>query len=187
MAFSMVAGARCRMSIKLLGRDDDAAEKGEGGFFVSTFARDALSHAVCKEQDEREGHDHSVSENTDFRLILRRQRDYYFNGDVSETRDYENSRLKNPQVNSQGSWQLPYKATIVWPIRYVLTRSETEVAQGAQFRDQDLYGFLTVDCNARNVFEERYDVQLGAALADSLFAVFDMYRRARQAARTINS
>ena len=41
----------------------------------------------------------------------------------------------------------------------------------------DYYGFLTVDCNSINVFNPSYDVEMGAAIADALFPIFDMFSK----------
>lgn len=194
MAFTMVTGAACRMSIKTLGHDPALDEALMPGFFVKTLARDGGSAEQCKVADAREGHLHRVAANTDFRLILEGKKDYYFKGDLTKAQEYENS--KRAAGNGQ-HWDLPYRSTIVWPIRYVMTPTELDMRNqrakaAGEVRnlapdaaipalDQEIYGYLTVDCNARNVFSERYDVQFGAALADSLFAVFSQLRRVKTA------
>ena len=54
---------------------------------------------------------------------------------------------------------------------------DQRVRQVAQFPEgRDVLGFLCIDSPSRGVFSERYDVALGAAIADALYIVFDKIR-----------
>lgn len=84
-------------------------------------------------------------------------------------------------------WPLPYKSTIVWPIRYIpdytlwpptppLTAGAAPT--GSAEASQKLWGFLCVDCNSRNAFDALYCPELGAGFADALYILFDRSARA---------
>jgi hypothetical protein len=172
-AFSLVTGVSCRTCIKTLGLNKDTAE----GIFVTTLARDGISAKKCEDKDCQEGKQHWLLKNTDFRLIFYKRIRYFFCGNLPNENNYENTKLANGVWINKGDgsvepWPLDYKACIVWPIRYVYARSEIDESNK---NDQDLYGFLTVDSSSRNTFDRRYDVEMGAAIADALFSVLDMY------------
>ena len=185
-AFSLVNGVPCRTSLKLLGttavmpEDLNSLDK----IYVQTLARDAVSAKKCEDRDRVEGKKHLISDNTDFQFILRRRINFFFSGDLSKEHNYENSSITDmSQGSTDGStsWPLAYKSTIVWPIRYLYSLAEKdELGNNQLLSDQDLYGYLTVDSASRNAFDGRYDVQMGATLADALFPVLDAYRKVRE-------
>ncbi len=168
-AFSIVAGVKCRVSIKVLGQN------AVNQLYVRTLTRDEVSQNQCDKRDLSEGKQHLVSQNTDFHLITEGLSDYFFAGNLKDYPNYINtSKDKHDGLRGQ-NWSLPYKSTIVWPIRYVYNKNERDALEGSSH--EDIYGFLTVDSSSKNVFVERYDVQMGAALADALFPVMDAYSK----------
>lgn len=65
----------------------------------------------------------------------------------------------------------PAQSCIVWPIRSTITASGRE-------RDQELFGFLVVTCDRKNVFSLEQDFHIGAVIADCLCTVLvDIYAR----------
>lgn len=167
-SFTIVTGVRCRCSIKVLGMDD-----GIDQLFVKTLARDEVSQTECKQKDLDETNSHLVSLNTDFREITEGNIDFFFVGDLTKYVNYTNTSINKGNKRDGEKWTLPYKSTIVWPIRYQYNKNERDNGTGTQ---EDLYGFLTVDSSSKNAFIERYDVQMGALLADSLFPVLNAYK-----------
>lgn len=170
-AFTIVTGVRCRCSIKVLGQDD------KNQLFVKTLARDEVSRTECKQKDSSETNAHLVSLNTDFCEITEGNLDYFFVGNLTKYVNYTNTSMKKHNGFRGKKWTLPYKSTIVWPIRYVYDEFETGNGNDTNENDtnEDLYGFLTVDSSSMNAFIERYDVQMGALLADALFPVLNAY------------
>jgi hypothetical protein len=76
-------------------------------------------------------------------------------------------------------WTLPYKATMVWPIRYIPEGAEwpTLNQQGSSGdKAPFVWGFLCVDWGARNSFDEVYSPELGAAFADAIFTLLHALR-----------
>jgi len=165
-AFTIVSGVRCRSSIKVLGQNS------QGQLFVKTLARDEVSQVECQKKDSVETTSHLVSLNTDFSEITEGNLDYFYVGDLTKYLNYTNTSMKKHDSMKSEKWTLPYKSTIVWPIRYVYIKSEVENGTGTH---EDLYGFLTLDSSSVNSFIKRYDVQMGALLADSLFPVLNAY------------
>lgn len=161
-AYSIVTGTNCRVSVKILGGSDRA--------YVKTLARDSASARTCHEKDKAEGKRHMVVKNTDYNLILNAGRSYFFCNNIPSSREYTNTS------KDEYGEKLPYAAAIVLPIRSV----DSQQSEGAADRYRCL-GFLTVDSSARNAFLEKYDVQLGAIIADTLYPVMDLLAITQQA------
>lgn len=169
-AFTLVTGTNCRASLKVIGQNQDNT------LFVTTLARDQVSSHQCQEKDDREATKHLVSKNTDFHLITQGELNYFFHNNLCKYDNYQNTSIDDYTRNmSSKKWPLPYKSTIVWPIRYKRKSDEHDLGKD---RQEDMYGFLTVDSSSRDVFSERYDVEMGAAVADSMFSVLDTYSKA---------
>ncbi len=186
-AFEISSGVKCRTSIKLIG-----ALKGTDGssldhMYVSTLARDAVSKKNREMYDKSEGTKHILSKNSDFSILASMKQPYFFNGDISKLDLYENT--SNGESHGGSIAKLSYNSAIVFPIRYVMTRDDIELepGNGGALGDQVLYGFFTVDSLPRNSFSERYDIQLGGAMADALFPVLDMYRKVRALETSLQS
>lgn len=176
-AFSLVSATKCRASLKVIGKNDSGAE------YISTLARDQVSLEMCREMDEREGKNTKVDENTDFHLIVRQEINYFFNGNLPACDNYLNSNKSKYEAGKGAvkNWSLPYRSTIVLPVRYVWKCKE-KIAAGKKEEEkcQDIYGFLTVDSSAKNAFSERFDVQVGALLADAIFSIMNLYGKCKQ-------
>lgn len=162
-AFSIVSGFKCRTSIKILQSPENS--KDFASIHVITLARDLGSLESCRDRDSKEGKLHLLMHNTDFCSIIERAQSYFICNDVINSEHYQNSSFKLcPDMPR-------YRSTVVWPIRYVYKANEIATAN----QDQDVYGFLTVDSFSEAAFNDRYDVDLGAAVADSLFPVMHLY------------
>jgi hypothetical protein len=178
--FSILTGRRCRCCIQEI----------LPGSKVSTFVRDTIT---SKQSANTESH--SIEDNTDYSNIW-----YGRNGcprfficrnlvKLWSSGQYRNSSFATygePQTmsfwvfSSVRKWTLPYKATIVWPIRYV-----PEGSKWPAFKLQELpvdkrpfvWGFLCIDCGSRNTFDQTYGPELGAAFADAVFTYLQAVSR----------
>lgn len=168
VAFSLVSGTMCRSSIKVIGQND------EGHLYVTTLARDSASKVNNEERDGEEKDQHLVSSNTDFHLIAENNKNYFFEGNLPKYPNYLNTSSRKISKSEKNEWHLPYKSTVVWPIRYLYTKKDKESADGVTER---LLGFLTIDSSSVNAFIERYDVEMGAIIADGLYPVLDAYAK----------
>lgn len=178
-AFTLVTGVPCRASIKVIG----VLGGGDTDMYVRTLVRDQLASQSCKNQDSQEQKQHTILGNTDYKQIFKRQRDFFFSNNLlEEGQSYENSSLpddgRGVKVYTDDNWPLPYKSALVWPIRYTLCIDDLPNESSLdKERDQTLYGFLTIDCTEKDVFDEKYSVQMGAILADALFPIMQSYRK----------
>ena len=164
-AFAIATRTSCRASIKVLSLVPNAPMVGKKDIIrfllVRTFARDTLR----EEGDVEEQADY-VSENTDFvELFNDPKESCFFENDLKKRMSqgqYRNSHLPTGYNTQTDIWPLPYRSTIIWPIRRM---KQTDSGRP----EPDLLGFLCVDSAARNVFVKRYDRDLGAAFADALY------------------
>lgn len=186
--YGITSGVNCRASIKLIGMLDKNKGSSVENLYIRTLVRDINSTSECKKKDVAEkNEDHLVSDNTDFLKIVRQKRSYYFSGNINAEDDYENSSLKfweqhNPMRTAirkkipilsrfleflKPEWGslFPYVSVIVLPIR---------CKEGSEGLGVPI-GFLSVDSKSRKCFWERYDVHLGASIADSIYHVLEEY------------
>ncbi|MEQ8734707.1 MAG: hypothetical protein RIC29_07270 [Rhodospirillaceae bacterium] len=180
--FSILTGRRCRASIKEVKSD----------LTIVTVSRDQLSPNISNLSVV-----HELDENTDFHDIWYGVggRIRYFLGNNLPTlwRDdqYKNTSFeiygKPDKFNLLGfsfvrHWNLPYKSTLVWPIRYIpdyqhwpppkpgLSHTNSTVPD-----DRDvphILGFLCIDCVSASAFDDVYCPELGGSYADALYTLF---------------
>jgi hypothetical protein len=172
-AFSLVTGKTNRVFIKRL-----CSVEGQGveGNYLETFCRDSVSAAANRDMDRNEGYQHTIYKNTAFRHIISRGQRYFFSNDVLAMNDYE-STFQELFPDKK----LPYRARIVFPIRYVRTEREMAPNIDANTKEEGrksvmkakivTAGFLGVDTKSPNAYEEAGDVELGLAIADALFPI----------------
>jgi hypothetical protein len=169
MAFSMVTGARCRVCIKVVGGTSESSA------YVTTACRDKLSEQEkdCKARDTKEGASHLISQNSDFNYLVYGGNSYYLNGDIQGSHGYMNSS------KSFYKDKLPYRSAIVLPIRRTFAVSSDTTLD----RAPEVVGFLCIDSHSRFSFTEKYDVQMGAILADALCPILEWWIRLERKTR----
>lgn len=190
--FSLLAGRRCHVCIKDL--NDNST--------ITTAIRDTISDKNASRRREKtpksESVTHSLDDNSDFLSLWYRHNPRYFlsNNLINdymagriEGSEYRNSSFKihgTPKYKSIAGrmwitrWTLPYRSTIVLPIRYIRDHSKcpSEADHHASCKETQkkcdfvLSGFLCIDCNSRNIFDERFAPEVGACIADMLFSFF---------------
>ncbi len=183
-AYTTATAVRCRTCLKLIGltKNHPSGNNGQSldNYYVQSFARDMVSAEQKKHDDENENEKHIVGKNTDFSDLAEMRRNYFFEGNVWGGDHYRNTSF--PEHKPTSSKGLVYNSVIVLPIRYKLDAQEIEERKQAgtpdsALGDQDLYGFLAIDAKPRNAFNERYDVQIGAVIADALHPVLTAYNK----------
>lgn len=172
-AFSLVTGTHCRACIKTLELRDitqdkfkQLSTKDRATYLnVTTFCRDSSS---ARGENVDDKYTHPINGNTDFlELYLNFEKRMYFSNNIPHEKGYSNSSF---QINKK----LPYSSTVVWPIRklvYVQDKKADELLN----QEQDIIGYLCVDSARRNVFQEGYDFEMGAIIADALFVFLKGY------------
>jgi hypothetical protein len=95
----------------------------------------------------------------------------YFCGDIAAQQDFASEYFARFPHDPRP------RSTIVWPIRY---RRRQTPGSSAEERSQEIVGFLHVESNSRGAFNRRYDIEMGAAFADSMFDVLFGHAKARK-------
>jgi len=162
-AYNIATAMSNRACLKILGRDGSVE-------YVRTLCRDSVSSEASKEKDASEGKRHVVNKNTDFSLIMRGERSYFLCANIATYPDYMNTS-KGADLSAE---RPPYTSTLVLPVRHVAASDQVAALKENRI---DLRAFLAVDAEGRGAYEERYDVDMGAAVADALYSVFMQMER----------
>lgn len=170
-AWSLVAGAACRVCVVELYCENAEADPKDDAFCVK---------ALCRHENlmERSGLPDKLKDNSDFYLLWSDPTQRWFMcNDLTEElkRGYRNSHWPAGAV-AQGA--LDYAAACVWPVRKWLVRVPSDPKSQ---KTQDLVGYLCVDSRTRGIFRERYDFDLGAAYADTLYSFLTIWRLRQRA------
>lgn len=189
-SFSIVTGKHCRVCIKELKPDQT----------IITIARDTMSDKIGN-TDRNGDIVHLLTENTDFENLW-----YWRNGSSryflcadlpSLYRDnaYKNSSFKEvgqPVVENMflggkvvKNWKLPYKSTLVIPIRYISDKAITASTGAERENAQHYWGFLCIDCHSRGIFDSTFCPELGASFADALYTLFSQLAHMKESFREL--
>lgn len=174
--FSLVTATRCSTCIKLI----ELPHGNELHLQVVTLCRDRISR---EREDRSSTLEHWVHQNTDFEQLFDNagtpRGDVFFANNLPGKRDYKNSSFAirgtptNVGVPIIGdivrnfTWTLPYKSTIVVPIR---------PQYDPQKREKSLVGYLCVDSRSRGAFRRRYDIDVIGGIAICLYDLVEGYR-----------
>jgi hypothetical protein len=155
-AFSLITNETCRASIKMTSASAIGDAPGR--------ALDVEVVTLCRNTEEDEAphlERDRIGNNTDFRQIFTENDAYFFcnNLPAQLNKGYQNSHWDAHIIQTNA---FDYKATIVWPI----ARSRRIDRRAPEQRE--IIGFLCVDTRATDVFNETYDVPLGAAFSQAL-------------------
>lgn len=180
--YSLLTSKQCRCTIKEL--NDDLT--------IKTVVRDSISKNrmhLCHLQDKEV---HRLEENTDFYnlwySVYGCSRFFFCKNLITlyKSRQYKNSSFKilgKPDIQNflryfsyVKNWKLPYRSTIVLPIRYfseftppAKPESDNPAPHKKDYPHWKFWGFLCIDCNSRNIFDSEFAPELGAAFADILY------------------
>jgi hypothetical protein len=186
--FSILVGKRCRCCIQEIKSNSD----------VVTVVRDSITSTQSANTDSKP---HNIEDNTDYSNIWYGRNGcprYFISTDLEKlwsAGKYRNSSFQvygEPETISflgftfVKKWTLPYKATIVWPIRYMPEAAKWPVQDLGSLPSEKrpfVWGFLCIDCRSRNTFDFIYSPELGAAFAD---AIFTLLHAARMKSETVH-
>lgn len=163
-AFSLITNATCRASIKMTSANAIAgAPEGALDVEVVTLCRNSDEEEMPHVERDR------IGNNTDFRKIFAENAAYFFSNDLPGQlkKGYQNSHWDEHTIETNA---FSYRATIVWPIG----RSRNLDRRAPQKRE--VIGFLCVDTPATGIFNETYDVPLGAAFSQALHLTLLRFR-----------
>lgn len=163
-SFTIATGSSCHATIKVLADANGDAGRSVVGD-VSSLTIDTYCRSGDRSPRMRTGIPaNTVGRNTDFRVLMNPDENNrcWHHNDLLSMESYENPHWpSSPTVRN-----VPYRATMVWPIRKVLRE-----AGATNPSDSYVYGFLTVDTPEPNVFVYERHFHLGAGFADHLLSV----------------
>jgi len=179
--FSMLTATKCRASIKIIRPSRSGTEP-----IIHTYKRDTDAARFCDKKDSESSNQENdkLSLNTDFQSLFEYSEPrYFFSNNLPVRANYLNSHnpnLQNREFNFilaalnffiPQRWNLPYVSTIVWPIRQMQLQTENKLTNTITKLSSDttVLGFLTIDSAHRGVFNERFDIYVGAQVADTLY------------------
>jgi hypothetical protein len=183
--YTLVTAKPCRVCLKELKPDK----------IVTTSRRCSLSQTTNTRPDRTE---HHLDKNTDFYNLWYAKegclRYYMCNNLLKEWRlhKYRNTSFDKPAVGKPklktflgysyvSNWNLPYKSTLVLPIRYLKKFSPPRKSDNKPKMEWKFWGFLCIDCNSRCVFHKDLAPELGLAFADLLYIFFDALKKEKGA------
>jgi hypothetical protein len=179
--FSLLTGRQCRVALKEI----------TPYLTLKTVQRDCMS--ATSVQDSHPPVEHKLDKNTAFKNIWYRINNCtrYFHSDdlVAAWRNhtYENTSFEiygRPEISTfmghsrVRNWKLPYKSTIVFPIRYIhdWSRRPALAEQSGPASETDeiphVWGFLCIDARSKRAFRLPYAAEVGGAFADALYVLF---------------
>lgn len=158
IAYSLASSTKIQISLYFTRFDKTKSDK----LGVVVVARDSASRDQWTHRDNSEQEDiHLIEKNTAFRSITEDDVNYYHSGDVSKNKDYKSSYFTKYPNDPK------YKTILACPVR--CTGATTDI---------DRYcGFLVIESMSENALNTRYDVDLGAAVADSLYMVLSNFAK----------
>lgn len=183
--YSIITATKCRLSIKLIDFGEigsmtaEELNRGEN-IYVFTLARDSASTRENKNADAKRENEKldQLIENTDFLSLWDLTHDdtgFFHSADLRSEKDYKSSSLsfwrtkqENPGSVAIRDWPLPYRSTLVWPIRQE-PRGELGIVE------YDTVGFLAVDSPTPGAFDLETNAPIGTMLANGLHPILKLY------------
>ena len=168
-AFTLITGSPCRACLKEVHYPQHTAISISADTLrelrVSTLCRDGAGGPPSP-ADER---DHFVSDNTDFEVLFmkRWKHRWFVSNDLTQETNYKNSSWSDDRPHD-------YAATCVWPVQKT---DDTEAGV------HDTLGFLCIDTLDVDVFDERFDFHVGAAVADSFYPLLKLMAMSSEGVR----
>lgn len=152
---------KCSVSIKV-------PSKGvmEERTIVNNLCRDSIATKV-RDTDIYRNTKHTIIGNTPYQKILnnliKEKKDelFYMNNSINTSKDYENT---SKDVYENGI--LPYESELVCPI--------IPQVWDKKGNNYDCLGFICIDCDSKNVFDDKYDVAIVAGVADGIYDIITL-------------
>ncbi|NMR34946.1 hypothetical protein HIO71_12190 [Chryseobacterium aquaticum] len=180
-------GAKCSVSIKLIEED---FEKSRLESIVKNFERDKNSTERDNDLNYKD-HDHKISDNTCFYKIVKayiksdEENLHYSNNHLSTDTSYDTSSLECliEKMNRLEKKKVkrglinPTERPDVWR-KYICYQSEIVVPLLLVHKpfENSLLGFLCVDSEIENAFNEEYDVPLIKGVADGIYEILTDFK-----------
>lgn len=178
-AFTHICGRRCSVCFKEMRPACGTETIGH----LKVVARDPQSATVRGLRDDRQK-PHEIEKDTPCHSIYTDDKYLQFYGCNDVPTSWFRKVYKSPNRELENEvpeiieifgvpilkkWPLSYRSCLVVPVRLIFP-SEPNSTQAPKWQ---LYGFLCIDCNSRNIFNFRKMWRLAASFADALYVYFD--------------
>ena len=156
--FDRKTKADCCVSIKVPSGQFSSIE----AWTLTNLCRDTFHRS--RDTNAYENTKHTVIGNTPYSVIVsklldqkHKEKAFYLNNDIQGTKDYRNTSFDLHQVG------LPYQSELVYAI--IPAKSDDD-------HRHELVGFLCVDCNKKDAFDEnRYDLPMVEGIVDGIYDI----------------
>ena len=128
---------------------------------VHNLCRDSIA-TKTRDTDDYKRTNHTIIGNTAFQKIVNnifkgnKENFFYLNNDINSAKDYENTSKDAYPEN-----KLPYVSELVCPIIPHTWEKGTS--------SYECIGFICVDCEDKDVFDNKYDVAIMSGVADGIY------------------
>lgn len=139
---------------------------------VINFCRDSVATKVRDTKLYNEI-SHTIIGNTAYQKVLNsilrgsKEKFHYINNNIPNSKDYENT-----SVDSYVNKQLPYESELVYPLVPHMWESKVN--------NYECIGFICVDCNKREVFDDKYDTALISGVADGIYDLITLRNKQKE-------
>ena len=152
---------KCSVSIKVptKGSVDSATH-------MHNLCRDSIA-TKTRDTDVYRKTNHTIIGNTAYQKIVNnilkgnKDKFYYLNNNINGNNDYENT---SKDVYADG--KLPYESELVYPIIPLSWEKGTT--------SYECIGFICVDCEEKDVFDNKYDVAIVSGVADGIYDIITL-------------
>jgi len=136
---------------------------------VFNLCRDSVA-TKTRDTDIYKQANHTIIGNTPYQKIVnnilqgKKDKLFYKNNDIAGSNDYENTSLG---VYADG--KLPYKSELVYPL--IPHQGDRKA------NNYECIGFICVDCEVKNAFDDKYDVAIISGVADGIYDTITIRNR----------
>ncbi|CAN5639907.1 hypothetical protein BH10BAC2_BH10BAC2_29340 [soil metagenome] len=158
----------CSVSIKVLKINDVGKDYTANTEVINLFRDQKSSNRdTTKYLDTK----HYIFNNTCYNHIFnnilksRKNKLYYLNNDIQSSKDYANSSIDAYASTEEEATKkiLPYKSELVVPILPIINENI-----------YNLLGFLCVDGNSNDIFDDLYDLAITQGVADGIYDIIKL-------------
>jgi flagellar biogenesis protein FliO len=153
--FDGITKGNCSVCIKVPFQTEDV----DANASMQNLCRDPEFYKI-RDTESYKKTNHTIIGNTAFQKALNNvlkdnDKKYYLNNAISKTVDYENT---SKDSNTNG--KLSYESELVYPIIPMINDDPKNIP---------CKGFLCIDCDKENAFNENYDVAIIEGVADGIY------------------
>jgi hypothetical protein len=159
--FEKKTKSKCSVSIKVPTKGSINEQSS-----VRNLCRDSIA-TKTRDTDLYRKVNHTIIGNTPYQKIVNnilkgnKEKLHYLNNDINANGDYENT---SREAYENGI--LPYSSELVYPLLPFTWDRKTN--------NYDCIGFICVDCETKNSFDDKYDVGIISGVADGIYDIITL-------------